>query len=201
MRRLALAVALASVAVAVAIPAQTPSAPKPWPISAAPAEMRPTISRADLMITAMHDALLRELNDALARGGPGDAIDACHIDVTAVSQRLGRSHGVPAGRTGDRLRDPTNAPRPWAAGIVKEYATRRARDVEGFAVDLGDRVGVIRPIAERSMCAGCHGPLEGLGSGVRQVLAERYPADRAVGFANGEIRGWYWVEMPKIPKE
>jgi hypothetical protein len=37
-----------------------------------------------------------------------------------------------------------------------------------------------------------------VGQGVRAVLAERYPADRAIGFANGEIRGWYWVEMPKI---
>jgi hypothetical protein len=32
---------------------------------------------------------------------------------------------------------------------------------------------------------------------MRQLLAERYPADRAVGFEEGQIRGWYWVEMPK----
>ena len=26
---------------------------------------------------------------------------------------------------------------------------------------------------------------------------ERYPRDRAVGFTNGEIRGWFWVELSK----
>jgi hypothetical protein len=199
MKRLALAGVLAGLAAAVSMAAQTSQA-KLWPIAAAPAEMRATIERADLVITNMHSALLRELNDALARGGPGDAIDACHIDVTGATQRLGRSHGIAAGRTSDRLRDPTNAPRPWAADAVKANAGRRVRDVEGFAIDLGDRVGVLRPIAERPMCAGCHGPIDGIGPGVRRVLAERYPADRATGFAVGEIRGWYWVEMPKLLK-
>jgi hypothetical protein len=197
MMRLAIAAAVASAA-ALTTTAQSQPLPAPLPIASAPADLRPTISRADVLIAAMHDALLRELNDALDRGGPAGAIDSCHIDVTAVSQRLARSHGVPAGRTSDRLRDPTNAPRPWAAAIVRDYAGRRARDVEGFAVDLGDRVGVLRPIVERQMCAGCHGPADGVSQGVRTVLTERYPADRAIGFTNGEIRGWYWVEMPKI---
>jgi hypothetical protein len=66
--------------------------------------------------------------------------------------------------------------------------------VEGFAVDLGDKIGVLRPIVERPICAGCHGPL--LAPGVKTALLDRYLADKAVGFAEGEIRGWFWVEMP-----
>jgi hypothetical protein len=193
-----LAAAVLGVLAALALAAQPPTSPKPLPVSQAPADLRPTISRADVMIAAMHDALVRELNDAMERGGAAAAVDSCHIDAAAVSQRLGRTHGIPAGWTSDRLRNPTNMPQAWSAGIVKEYAGRRARDVEGFAIDLGDRVGVLRPIAQRPMCVGCHGPADQVGQGVRQVLAERYPADRAIGFENGEIRGWYWVEMPKV---
>jgi hypothetical protein len=152
---------------------------------------------ADLVIVTMQDALLRELNEALDRGGPAGAIQSCHLDVIGVSQRVGRGEGVAAGRTSDRLRSPTNAPKPWAAPIVQANAGRRARDVEGFVVDIGDKVGVLRPIAFRPVCAGCHGPVEGLSPAVRDVLADRYPADRAVGFTEGEIRGWFWVEIPK----
>jgi Protein of unknown function (DUF3365) len=170
---------------------------KSWPLSQAPAELRPAISRADLVVVAMQDAMLRELNDALARGGPAGAINFCHLDATAISQRVGREEGIAAGRTSDRLRSPTNAPRPWAASLVKAHAGRPARGVDGFVVDLGEKVGVLRPMAERPMCAGCHGPVERLSSGVKAVLAERYPADHAVGFTEGEIRGWFWVEMPK----
>jgi hypothetical protein len=56
---------------------------------------------------------------------------------------------------------------------------------------------VLRPIAERALCAGCHGPAEALSPAVSSVLADRYPVDQAVGFKEGEIRGWFWVEMPK----
>jgi hypothetical protein len=170
---------------------------KSWPLSQAPAELRPAISRADLVVVAMQDAMLRELNDVFTRGGPASAISSCHVDATDVAQRIGREEGIAAGRTSDRLRSPTNAPRPWAAALVKAHAGRPARSVEGFAVDLGEKVGILRPIAERPMCAGCHGPAERLSPGVKVVLAERYPADHAIGFTEGEIRGWFWVEMPK----
>jgi hypothetical protein len=83
---------------------------------------------------------------------------------------------------------------------VNAYAGRPARDVDGFAVDLGGRLGVLRPIAERPICAGCHGPAVDLSAAVRSALRLRYPGDRAIGFADGEIRGWFWVELPKQPR-
>jgi uncharacterized protein DUF3365 len=168
-----------------------------WRINEAPAELRPAISRADVIIAAMHDALLWELNSALEQGGPTLAIKSCHIDSTRVSQRVGREEGVAAGRTSDRLRNPTNAPRPWAAPIVKANAGRRAQDVPGFVVDLGDKVGVLRPVAQRARCGSCHGRQDKFSTAVRAELRERYPADRAIGFEEGDIRGWYWVEIPK----
>jgi hypothetical protein len=27
-------------------------------------------------------------------------------------------------------------------------------------------------------------------------LAKTYPGDRATGFAAGELRGWFWLEIP-----
>jgi hypothetical protein len=169
---------------------------KSWPLGQAPAELQPVISRADLVIAAMQDAVLRELNDTLAQG-PAVAITSCHLDATAATQRVGRYEGIAAGRTSDRLRSPTNAPKAWAAPFVKAHAGRSARSVEGFVVDLGEKVGVLRPIAQRPQCAGCHGPAERLFPAVKAVLADLYPADRATGFTEGEIRGWFWVEMPK----
>ena len=179
--------------------AMSAQAPTTWPIRDAPPELRTVIARADLMIVAMHDSVLRELADKFAQGGADLAINSCHIDSLLMTQRLARE-GAVAGRTSDLLRNPTNTPRPWAADLVKTNAGRRSRDVEGFAVDLGDKVGVLRPISERAICANCHGPLDRLSPGVRAVLADRYPADKAVGFTEGEIRGWFWAEIPKRPR-
>ena len=173
-------------------------APETWPIKEAPANLRPLIARADLMIASMHDSVLRELGNAFDVGGADKAILSCHIDSVLVTQHLARE-GVAAGRTSDRLRNPTNAPRRWAATLVNANAGRMAADVDGYAVDLGDKVGVLRPIVERSICANCHGPAEQLSAGVRRELAERYPADRALGFKVGEIRGWYLARDSKTP--
>jgi Protein of unknown function (DUF3365) len=173
---------------------------KSWPLSQAPADLRPAISRAELMVVDMQGAVLRELTEALAQGGPASAVGFCHLDATAITQRVGRREGIAAGRTSDRLRNPANAPRPWAAQLVRAHAGQPAKSVEGFAVDLGDKVGVLRPIAEQPLCAGCHGPENQLAPGVRVALRSRYPADRAIGFGEGEIRGWFWVEMPKNPR-
>jgi hypothetical protein len=170
-----------------------------WTIRQTPPEFRSTVARADLMIAAMHDSVLRELADSLSSVGPEKAINSCHIDSLLMTQRIGRE-GVAAGRTSDRLRNPTNAARPWAAEIIRANAGHMARDVDGFVVDLGKTLGVLRPISQRSICANCHGPVDSLKPGVRAAIAERYPADKAVGFRQGEIRGWFWVEIPKQPR-
>ena len=183
--------------VTASVRAQAPLPSGTWRIADAPAELRYPISRADLIVVSMQDALLRELTHALNQGGPTFAIQSCHIDVVGAIRRIERREGVAAGRTSDRLRNPTNAPRAWAAPLVEANAGRLARDVGGFAVDLGNAVGVLRPIAQRPMCASCHGPAERLDPGVVAALGDRYPKDRATGFEEGEIRGWFWVELPK----
>jgi hypothetical protein len=196
-RHLLGATAWLCVILAAVLQGQSSSAAGTWRIADAPAELRPAISRADVIIAAMHDALMWELNSGLEQGGPALAIKSCHIDAARVAQRVGREQGLAAGRTSDRLRNPTNAPKAWAAPLVKANAGRRVRDVEGFAVDLGDTVGVMRPVAQRPICGSCHGRPDKFSTAIRAEIVDRYPADRATGFEDGDIRGWYWVEVPK----
>ena len=203
MKRLLLTLLLAFVAafgVVGLLDAQSSAQPTTWRISDAPADLKPAISRADTVIVAQHSALLRQLTRALDDGGPAHAIQLCHLDATNNANWVGRHQGYAIGRTGDRLRSPLNKPRPWAAAIVKEYAGRQAAGLDGFAVDLGDRVGVIRPITMHPVCENCHGPADKISPAVKKVLEDRYPADHAIGFKTGEIRGWYWIEIPKALK-
>jgi hypothetical protein len=171
--------------------------PGTWRISEAPGELREPISRADLIVVSMHDTFLRELKKALDSGGPSWAIGSCHIDAFMLSERIRRQEGLAVGRTSDRLRNPVNKPRAWAQPIVEANAGLNARDVDGFAVDLGNKVGVLRPMVQTPMCVSCHGPAEKIDPAVRRAVPVRFPTDRAIGFRDGEIRGWYWVEIPK----
>ncbi len=197
MARISLCV-LVVLTVAGAAASQIAPAPPSYPIASAPEAMRDAIQRGDVIVATMQNALLAELTQGMQRGGPEGAIKTCHLQATGVSQAVARKQGVAAGRTSHRLRNPTNAPRAWAAPIVKSHAGKPIAGVDGFVVDLGERVGLLRPIGFRAACAGCHGPRERLAAGVLKELQDRYPGDQAVGFKDGDIRGWFWVEIPKM---
>ncbi len=60
--------------------------------------MRPLIARADLMIAAMQDSVLRQLADPVVIATPELAMGSCHLDSFLTTQRL-RKEGTRAGRT------------------------------------------------------------------------------------------------------
>src|SRR5687768_11541044 len=118
MRRVHQLVLIGALVLAPSARAQSPLPPGTWRVPEAPAEMKYPISRADLVVASMHDALLRELTEGLRQGGPAFAVKSCHIDVVGITRRIGRQEHLTAGRTSDRLRSPANAPKPWAAALV-----------------------------------------------------------------------------------
>lgn len=171
-----------------------------YPVAQAPPALRPAIQRGNLVIVSLQSAVLRELTTAMAEGGPEHALQACHLEAAAVALKVSRNEGVEAGRTSVRLRNPRNAPPAWAAPIIAQHDRKTAGSAEVFVADLGDRVGLLRPIVAQAICASCHGPIEQMAPGVRAAIASRYPADRATGFHEGDLRGWFWVEVPKHPR-
>lgn len=191
----------AAIAVAILLSAgQTPVRPM-WRAHEAPAEMRPAIQRAELIVVEVQGALLAELTRALRAGGEANALRSCHLDAIGLTQRIGRQSGIAVGRTSDRLRSPTNLAPAWAAPVVSRFAGAPFKGIDTYVVDLGDRIGVMQPIVTGRMCLGCHGPDERLSTGVRKELKTYYPADRGRGFDEGDLRGWFWVEVPRSPRD
>ena len=41
-----------------------------------------------------------------------------------------------------------------------------------------------------------HGADQDLDPAVKAAISARYPEDRATNFAAGDLRGWFWVEVP-----
>jgi hypothetical protein len=180
-----------------AVRVQPASSWKIYPIDLAPAALVPAIARADAVFKSLDTTVIAELSAEVHKHGFGGALDTCEQAAADVARRVAREQGFPIGRTSSRLRNQSNSPRPWAAPIVDQYAGKRAAAASGFAVDLGNRIGLLRPITTVGVCVGCHGPSERLDANVRAILKKRYPTDRAVGFAAGDLRGWMWAEIPK----
>jgi hypothetical protein len=72
------------------------------------------------------------------------------------------------------------------AGSQGQVPTEVARVVshrEGLALRY------LRPVMVGTPCLTCHGRPAEIDPGVRAVLAEKYPDDRAVGYRPGDLRG------------
>jgi hypothetical protein len=155
------------------------------------------VARADAAMTALQGALLSRLREEMARGGPPAAIAVCRDEAQAITARVAKEQGLALGRTSDRLRNPANAAPAWARETVAAGAGKRAAEAQQVTFDLGDRVGVLRPIGTADTCTNCHGAPSSISPEVRDVLAKAYPGDRATGFAPGDLRGWMWAEVPR----
>jgi hypothetical protein len=161
----------------------------PAPTAFAPAEaqeaLRPALQRAA-------EAIRSAACDVERRFGEGDP-DA----NAAACESAAPVEGAKVGRTSARLRNPANAPPAWAAPYVAATDGRKAADVAPRAFDLGDRVGLLRPVEIRRRCLHCHDARERLSEGTRAWLSRSYPQDRAVGYALGDLRGFWWAEVAK----
>jgi len=60
----------------------------------------------------------------------------------------------------------------------------------------GGELGALLPIRLRAECEMCHGPVESITEDIHRAIDTFYPNDQAVGFVEGDLRGWVWVEVP-----
>jgi hypothetical protein len=189
--------ALAALASSLAGCARLGRAPPPatWDPDRAPPAVAAAVARADGAMAELRQRLSRRLVEELT--DPPRAVSVCRDEAPAMAIAVSASTGVGLGRTSHRLRNAANAPPAWAAPLVAAAAGKKAAEVKAVAVDLGDRIGLLRPIPTGQGCLRCHGPAESLTPGVRDALARGYPADQATGFAEGDLRGFFWAEASR----
>lgn len=159
------------------------------------------VQRAEAAMTALQRQLSARLLAEMGKGGPAAAVKVCRDEAQALTAKVVAEQGIEIGRTSHRLRNPANAPRPWVAKLLPAYAGRKADEVGLQAVDLGDRVGVVKPLPTQPLCLGCHGERGAMAPEVREMVASAYPQDAATGFTAGEVRGLIWAEVPRETRD
>ena len=162
-----------------------------------PAEFARPVAAADSAIAMLQLRLSKRVLEEMGRGGPAAAIQVCRNEARLITTEVAHARGIDVGRTSHRLRNRDNEPRDWVRPHIEGAAGKKAGDVGSLVVDLGTRVGVLRPITMGRICLACHGAEESIAPDVALVLRAAYPGDRAVGFAEGDLRGYFWAEAPK----
>ena len=153
------------------------------------------VDRGSEIAESARDALAKRMmgrvSEAVAAGGHTNAVEVCNKEAPAITRAVAEEYGVKIGRVSDRMRNAESRPPAWVEPIIAErpgLATQR-RDGEG-------NLQAIFPILIAQPCLACHGAEEELAPGVKDALARLYPDDEATGYSIGDLRGWFWVEVP-----
>ena len=145
---------------------------------------------------ALFARLSTRLTSVISEDGPAMAISVCSKEAPEIAREVSEEFGVSIGRTSFKLRNSKNLPPDWATSLVE------SRIDKPQYVDLPDGgLGALLPIVLQPKCVTCHGPQEALADDVRMALKERYHDDQATGFQAGDLRGWFWVEVPEGPEK
>lgn len=149
-------------------------------------------AQQELILTATNalaSEMMGELMAALDESGPAGGIGVCRDKAPAVAARVTEIYGVGIGRTSNRLRNAANVAPAWA----ETYVADMVEDPTWVGGPEGE-LGALLPIRLKAECQMCHGPAEAIDEEVMAAILEAYPDDQAVGFAEGDLRGWFWVE-------
>ena len=146
------------------------------------------------IIGTFADRLRNELQQAMSEGGPINAIDVCKVRAPLIAAELS-TDGWLVRRTSLKVRNPLNAPDEFEQEILKDFKQKKA---EGWSIErlayykmkeYGETTEFryMKAIPTRSICLTCHG--ENIPPAVEQKLNTEYPADKARGYREGDIRG------------
>jgi hypothetical protein len=144
--------------------------------------------------------LKQELQAAIAEGGPVQGIEVCRVRAPEIADDQSES-GLRVGRTALRVRNPDNAPDAWERVVLEDFQRRLADGADPAGLQAwietevdGRRTGRwMKAIPTEPLCVTCHG--DALGPDLAEAIEDAYPEDRATGFAAGDLRGAFTVDV------
>jgi hypothetical protein len=173
------------------------TAPKSYTFEETPEDLAPYRDKGKEGFASVGNRLIPRLMAALTEGGPAEGVKVCSGVAQELTAEAAGEAGYKIGRTSHKLRNPANATPDWLKPLVEASADKSGANVKPMVYDLGDRVGVASPIVLAEMCVQCHGAASEIDEETRNLINRHYPEDKATGFKPGEVRGWFWAEVPK----
>lgn len=175
--------------------AEPAPAPEPAPIASPDAPSEATaLLETEAAARRLGKALKTRLMEEAAQG-PEKAVEFCSLQALPLTHTVKVETGIEVGRSSLKLRNPANEGPDWVtAWLAAQPADGASATPLKEVVD--GQVRVVLPVTIEAGCLVCHGTTEQIPPGVQALLAERYPADTATGYAVGDLRGAIWASKP-----
>lgn len=145
-------------------------------------------------------ALGKNLIAVLGEKGAAGAVEFCNTRAIPITDSMSVHLNANIKRVSDKPRNPANKANTEELAYIKDWKTAQGEGGK-LAPRITEKDGKVLgyyPIVANQMCLQCHGkPKVDIDVETLSVLDKLYPDDKAIGYADAELRGIFVVEMDK----
>jgi Protein of unknown function (DUF3365) len=168
------------------------------------AEDEAWVTDARAVAGAVPPKLLEVLNAEIVKGGPASAVGVCNEKAPQMAKAASEKSGWAIRRVSERNRNPKAVPDAWELAALKEFDQRAASGEKPATLEKFEQVEVngakeyryMKALPVGQVCLACHGASDKFTPDVAERLKALYPADKAVGYSLGQIRGAITLRKP-----
>ena len=146
-------------------------------------------------------ALIKQLQQAIGKGGIGYATTFCSEKAMPLTDSLSAVHNAQISRVSHRNRNPANEADSLEKGLINKYQRKLSRDepMQPQLVMRDEQPVYYHPIKIKSgLCLNCHGTKgKMLAESTFDKIRTEYPNGEAIGFEIGDLRGLWKVRFQK----
>lgn len=141
------------------------------------------------------------LSEAISKSGPAGALGVCSERAPQIAKDVAAAHGVTLRRATHKPRNPKNTADEAEKAALEAFMAALARKESPKPVVITNKDGsrsFIAPIMlGNPLCLQCHGtPQKDIAPETLTAIQNLYPADKAVGFRLGDLRGLWRITFP-----
>lgn len=140
------------------------------------------------------------LKKAIQSKGILNALSFCNVNAYPLTDSMSTQLNAPIKRVSDRYRNPANKANEKELAYIQNAKKQLAsgQKVKPLVHEMNGKMIGYYPIPTDGLCLNCHGtPNTQIQQKTLTKINQLYPADKAVGYQVGELRGIWVVEMKK----
>ncbi len=160
-----------------------------------------TLKERGMQMTQTTKAELgKNLMGQIQKNGVIAALDFCNIQAMPITDSMATVHKAHIKRVSDKPRNPKNKANDSELLYLENFKKQVAAgsEVNPIIVEMGTETEFYYPIITNSMCLKCHGtPGKELETINLSKIKELYPADKAIGYTENQVRGIWSISFEK----
>ena len=137
---------------------------------------------------------------AINKGGTEYALAFCNTNAITLTDSMAHALSARIKRVSDKPRNAGNQANEIELAYIQVLKNRMAsgEQPEAKMNEIEGKMVGFFPIVTNQMCMQCHGKAEvNIKAATLQKINKLYPADKATGYADNELRGLWVIEMDR----